>query len=724
MNKFVVQSVVCCLMLLMPPIAAWSADDSGDKCLRLLAQMDGAEDRLRYVRPAADADHYLAIGDDGASVVAYSFATGAAEEPLFDAATARNVKLTAIDGFEVSSNGFRMIIWCDEEVVEGGLSIAHYYDYDVRRNYLKPLSDEPGKCAAARFSPDGRMCAYIKDGDLWLRKFDFDTEVRVTADASQGKVYNGVPDALYHDHLGVREPMISWSMDSKLLAFVRLDDSSMSLFPQVSYMTTPYPQVAARPCAMAADALPQPSLHVYHIDTKDTKELPLPNAQADYLPRIAFSPYSDQLAVMTLSRNANLFQYHHYNARSMVHRLLFTERGAASLDLTIASTVVIEKSGIALLSYRDGGRHLVRHSFTGVALDAVVAQGDYSIERYYGMDDKGAYYYTSNEAHPTSCDLYRVDAKGRRTMLSEGVGSSYVVFGAQLRNYIEWRSSYDRPTVASRHQARSGKRYGIWYDNEALRTSLAPLASMTKEVFELDGGSLAGWAIVPQGAAAEGLPLLLVVNAGSGLQAARNRFDLGWEYYWAAQGYVVAMVDVHGTPMHPAEFSAYSQRSWGTAGVEDIRRVVAHLVATAAVDARRVALFGEGVGAAQVLMAMADAKPMAKLGVVVAPLTDWRLAPAPLANHVLTTPGENEAGFLASSPVEQCDRLSGKLLIFAPTADRCYGYHHTMRYAGALAAADKDYELRLLPDHDGRLTDLPTRSYLYRAVARYLDRAL
>ena len=94
------------------------------------------------------------------------------------------------------------------------------YDYDVRRNYVKPISDAKGKQMIPTFSPDGRMCAYVRDNNIWIRKFDFDTEVQVTKDGELNKILNGITDWVYEEEFAVTN-LMAWSPDSEYLAFVR-----------------------------------------------------------------------------------------------------------------------------------------------------------------------------------------------------------------------------------------------------------------------------------------------------------------------------------------------------------------------------------------------------------------------------------------------------------------------------------------------------------------------
>ena len=63
------------------------------------------------------------------------------------------------------------------------------------------------------FSPDGRMCAFVRDNNVWIRKFDYDTEVQVTKDGMINSILNGITDWVYEEEFAVTN-MLSWSPDS------------------------------------------------------------------------------------------------------------------------------------------------------------------------------------------------------------------------------------------------------------------------------------------------------------------------------------------------------------------------------------------------------------------------------------------------------------------------------------------------------------------------------
>ena len=60
------------------------------------------------------------------------------------------------------------------------------------------------------FSPDGRMVAFVREGNIFIKKFEFDTEVQVTSDAVHNKVMNGITDWVYEEELETTQ-LMTWS---------------------------------------------------------------------------------------------------------------------------------------------------------------------------------------------------------------------------------------------------------------------------------------------------------------------------------------------------------------------------------------------------------------------------------------------------------------------------------------------------------------------------------
>ena len=156
------------------------AAQTGSKHVDLKEITDGKFRQVTAIgemRSLPDGEHYTAMNADKSMIIKYSYRTGNPVDTLFNARKARECTFTDFDGYTISSTGHHILVWRDTESIYRRSTKAVVYDYDVRRNYVKPISDAKGKQMIPTFSPDGRMCAYVRDNNIWIRKFDFDTEV-------------------------------------------------------------------------------------------------------------------------------------------------------------------------------------------------------------------------------------------------------------------------------------------------------------------------------------------------------------------------------------------------------------------------------------------------------------------------------------------------------------------------------------------------------------------
>ena len=88
-------------------------------------------------------------------------------------------------------------------------------------------------------SPNGRYVAFAKGNNLYVHKLDFGTEVAVTKDENPD-IINGVADWLYEEEFATTA-LFAWSPDSKMLAFVKLDEREVPSFSWQNYLGGQYP---------------------------------------------------------------------------------------------------------------------------------------------------------------------------------------------------------------------------------------------------------------------------------------------------------------------------------------------------------------------------------------------------------------------------------------------------------------------------------------------------
>ena len=127
------------------------------------------------MRSLPDGEHYTAMNPERNMIIKYAYRTGEPVDTLFNVKTARECTFDNFEGYMINSTAHRIIVWREREPIYRRSWKAVIYDYDVRRNFVKPLTESKSKQMIPTFSPDGRMCAYVRDNNIWLAKFDFNT---------------------------------------------------------------------------------------------------------------------------------------------------------------------------------------------------------------------------------------------------------------------------------------------------------------------------------------------------------------------------------------------------------------------------------------------------------------------------------------------------------------------------------------------------------------------
>ncbi|MDE5720355.1 MAG: DPP IV N-terminal domain-containing protein, partial [Paramuribaculum sp.] len=177
----------------------------------------------------ADGSFYLQLSTDGRKVVKYDTRTGKEVETIVDLANTRETTIDHIDGFKMSPDGRKVMVWNETSYIYRRSFTACYYIYDLHSRELKPLSTRHTRQQAPLFSPDGRMVAFVDQGNIYLCKLDFWTEVDVTTDGRKNEVINGVPDWTYEEEFTTSSSM-TWSPDSRMLCYLKYRESDVRLF--------------------------------------------------------------------------------------------------------------------------------------------------------------------------------------------------------------------------------------------------------------------------------------------------------------------------------------------------------------------------------------------------------------------------------------------------------------------------------------------------------------
>lgn len=699
---------------------------NGSKQVSLKEITDGQFRQVTAIgemRSMPDGEHYTAMNSDRNMIIRYSYRTGNPVDTLFSTKKARECTFDNFDGYTISSTGHHILVWRDTEAIYRRSFKANVYDYDVRRNYLKPLSDSKSKQMIPTYSPDGRMCAYVSDNNIWIRKFDFDTEVQVTKDGELNKILNGITDWVYEEEFAVTN-LMAWSPDSEYLTFVRFDESEVPEYSMQMFGKDLYPGYYNYKYPKAGEKNSKVTLHSYSVATKDTKELKVPSEEELYIPRIVFTENPDQLAVMTLNRHQNIFSMYYANPKSGVFRLILRDENKAYVDSEWLNSIKFYSTGFTYVNEQDGYAHIYLYSPTGV-MQRQVTKGNWDVTNLLGYDETNKIvYYESAEESPIRRAIYKIDAKGVKTKLSTQEGTNNATFSDNFAYYVNSYSNANTPVKITVNETKSNKILRTLEDNARLTEKLAGYSYGKKEFFKVHTASdyeLNAWIVKPANFdESKKYPVLMVQYSGPNSQQVLDKYSFDWEHYLAANGIVVVSVDGRGTGARGEAFRKCTYLRMGELEARDQVEAAQALGELPYVDKDRIAIWGWSFGGYNTLMSMSVGNGTFKAGIAVAPPTDWKYYDTVYTERYMRTPQENFEGYAATSPIRLAQNLQGKLLLVHGTADDNVHFQQTMDYAEALVQAGKQFDMQVYKDRNHSIYGGNTRYHLYTRMSNFL----
>ena len=675
-------------------------------------------------RSLPDGKHYTLISDDYQRIVKYEYATGRAVDTLFDIAKARECDIKAIWDYDIAPSGHHILIYTDIKPIYRRSYTLRATHYDVRRNLCEPLTE--GDIMIPTFSPDGRMVAFVRDNNIFIKKFDFNSEVQVTTDGKRNEVINGTTDWVYEEEFSTTR-LMEWSPQSDFLAFVRSDESQVKAYSMPIYGDDLYPTDYVYKYPKVGEQNSTVSLHLYNLDLKRTDRVDLPLDADGYIPRIVFTGWGSDLAAITFNRLQNDLKVYRINPKSRTPRLTLREQDPRYINNEFINSMRFVPDGIVMLSERDGSTQLYKYGTNG-ALQQRLTQGNWDIISFYGCDSEGNVYYQAADQTPTQRRVLKTTPRGKTTVLAGEAGINRASFTQDYSYFINSYSNAKTPAITTIRTTKEGKVIRTLEDNAQLVAKLKGYDYNDKEFFTIEvapGRTLHGWMIrPPHFDASKRYPTVMHQYSGPDSQEVLDQFYIGWEYALAQAGYVVVCVDGRGTGGRGTEWRKCTYRELGLRESSDqIAAAEALPKQFNYIDGSRIAIFGWSYGGYNTLMSLCRGKVF-RAGVAVAPVTDWRFYDTIYTERFMATPQVNNKGYEASSVLSIAHNLHGDLLVIHGTADDNVHLQNTMRLATELVKADIPFEMATYTDKDHSIYGGNNRQHLYSRIIEFLDRKL
>lgn len=691
------------------------------------AQIPASQGSFRY---APDNSGYLAISSDGKRIVKYDIRSGKEIETLMDLTKTRENTLNRIEGFTMSPEGSKILVYIDREMIYRRSYSAKYYVYELRSRLLKPLSEEHPRQQAPIFSPDGRMVAFAAGNNIYIKKLDYWSEVAVTTDGKRNKIINGIPDWTYEEEFTTSSSMC-WSPDNLTLCFIRYDEEEVPSFsfPLYEGSCRPMKEYALYPgeftykYPVAGQKNSTVSVHSYDVETRKIKDIKLPGSQTEYIPRIEFGHSPERLMVATLNRAQTRMELFCVNPRTTTSKSILVEEWKAWLDPATYENIHYLPNSFVIFSCRSGFTHLYEYSYSGAQLRQITS-GDFDVTDYYGCNALGSHFYCSTASGAINRMISSVDKKGKVTDLTPRNGTASASFSPDMAYYT---LNYSTATKAPRYtlMATAGnKTVRTLVDNDAYEKSWQDASKPEFFTFNTpDGLKLNGYILKPVGFdSSKRYPVIMYQYQGPGSQEVLDRWHIGYENYFAKAGFVVVCVDGRGTGGRGRAFMDAVYKRLGHYETIDQIAAARYAATLPYADPDRIAIFGWSFGGYETIMASSHPDAPYAAAVAVAPVTDWRYYDTVYAERYMLTPQENEEGYKESSTMSYIDTRRCPLLIMHGTADDNVHFFNAVQYASVTESKGRWIDMLLFPNMDHSINGCNARTVVIARLIDYLRR--
>ncbi|MDE6393432.1 MAG: S9 family peptidase [Muribaculaceae bacterium] len=687
---------------------------------------------VKEMRPLNDGVSFAALSDDGKSIEVYSYKTGEKISTLFSVDGVKgDVRIDSFDGYELSANEKKILIWTGSNKIYRYSFTAEYYVYDILRATLSKVS-EGGAQRGATISHDGRMVAYQRDNNIFISNIDYKSDKAITSDGKINEIIYGTPDWAYEEEFGILNTM-RWSADDSTLAFVRFDESRVPVYSFDEYRSycdsdplgDMYPPSYSYKYPLAGYPNSVVEVLAYNVDNRTTKKMDIPVADSDYVPSMEFDGKGENLMVMVLDRGQNNLRLFKVNPGSTVAREILAEKSSAWLNPSAYQMVRYYDDSFVIGSERSGYRHLYEYDYNG-NLKRQITSGNWNVTAYYGKDvRKGLHYVQTTQNGAINRNVAAADSKGSVVMLNGIEGTESASFS---RNYSYYLRKYSSATVPPQYTIcdSKGKTLKSLEMNGAYaaRYASAPRMEFLK-VRNADGEEMDAYVIKPDGFdPSRKYPLMMYQYNGPDSQLVLNSWKMDGTYYVASQGYIVAAVDGRGTDNRSREWATCVYGNLGDYETRDQLAGAAYFASLPYVDAERTACFGWSYGGYMTLMELSSPDCRFQCGIAMAPVTDWRFYDSIYTERYMRTPQENEAGYDKASALARTGDVKARLLIMSGTSDDNVHFYNTLKYASKMNYEGQIFDMMALAGFEHSLRMGNARTQLYRKIVDFLDSRL
>jgi dipeptidyl aminopeptidase/acylaminoacyl peptidase len=601
------------------------------------------------------------------------------------------------------------VVWLATDLHENQLGI-----YEAPENggdaVIKPFSQTPTAATTApatnpsdtselQRSPDEKWAALVRDHNIYLRDLKTLQEYQVTRDGHEGDGYDS---------------RILWSPDSSKLVALRTVDGK----PEICYIVQSSPPDQIQPklesfwYSKPGDQIPLTKPHLFDVVTHS--EIPIsdklfPNPLPTGIRNVGWESGSRRFWFDYFERGCQVLRIIAVDATSGEATAILDEKSRTFLDVYNKFSVqyLLDTREFICTSERDGWNHLYLYDGATGHLKNQITRGKWVVRGLDWVDtEKRQVWFRAGGIVPGQDPYFihycRINFDGSGLVdLTPANGTHQVTYSPDRRFYIDTYSRVDlTPTIELR---KTENQQFICELDRGDASALEKMGWRAPEPFVAkarDGVTdIYGVIYRPMTFdAKKKYPIIEDIYAGPQDSDVPKAFTVYTQEMSLAQtGFIVVEIDGMGTSNRSKAFHDVCWRNLGDAGLPDrILWIKAAAAKYSYMDLSRVGIYGYSAGGQNALRALEAFGDFYKVAVAVCGCHDNRLGDQWWTEQWMGWPVG--PWYAEQSNVVNADKMNGKLLLIGCEMDHSVDPASTMQVVNALAKANKNFEMLVIPN--------------------------
>lgn len=539
-----------------------------------------------------------------------------------------------------------------------------YYLFNPNTKEGRKICSIQGEAANQTIANESQKVAFTVDNNLYYA--DKTTQIAIT-EFTDKNIVSG--QSIARNEFGIAGG-IFWSPNDQFIAFYQKDESEVADYPLLDITTTPGSLTNIK-YPMTGQKSEKPKVGIYDLKSKKTVYISPRGAADNYLTNLAWTPDNKYVVIAEVNRGQNQMWLNVYDANTGNYiKTLFEEKSDKWIEPEHPAKFVYNNNEFLWISERDGFDNIYMYDFNGKLIKQLT-KNKYVVKEILEVKNDEVYF-TSTGENPTNTLLYKVNLKGKQSLVTKNAGTHEILFSTNGTYIFDQYSAHDVPskTLVIDGQGNQVKEIAVGKSKlDEYEVGTATIGTLKAK----DGQDLYYRLIKPSNFdPSKKYPVLVYVYGGPHAQMITNSYLDGanlWMYWMAEQGYLVYTLDNHGSGERGVAFESAIHRQLGKIEMEDQLIGVDFLKSLPYVDANRLAVHGWSYGGFMTTSLMLRQAGTFKVGVAGGPVTDWKYYETMYGERYMDMPEENKEGYAENALTNYTKNLKGDLLLIHGTID-------------------------------------------------------